>query len=107
MWRAIHYEDDIATARALISHLQRGSGGVSYPPESAGGDGDSPSTSSTNLDAPDSEAAGVAGPRDTTVDQKPGEFVRKKDQEEVLVPATWTVVRRKSKREKKRSAVSL
>ena len=108
MQRAIHYDEDIAIARALIAHLQAGSSGLSYPPEVAGGDSESPSTSSTNLDAPEHEVASVAaGPRDTKMEQIPGEFVRKKDTEEVLVPATWTVVRRKSKREKRRSTVRL
>ena len=107
MLRAIYYEEDIGIARALIAHLQAGSSGLSYPSEVAGGDGESPSTSTTNLDAPEHEAASVASSRNTTVDLKPGEFVRKKNTEEVLVPAKWTVVRRKSKREKKRSAVSL
>ena len=107
MLRAVHYDEDIAIARALISHLQANvSGGSSYY---IGGEGESPSSSTTNLDAPEAAAAGgVVTARDSAVDQKPGEFVRKKDTvEEVLVPAKWTVVRRKSKREKKRSTVSL
>ena len=106
MLRAIHYDEDIAIARALISHLQANvSGTSSY----LGGEGESPSSSTTNLDAPEGAAAGgVVSIRDSAVDQKPGEFVRKKDtEEEVLVPAKWTMVRRRSKREKRRSTVSL
>ena len=118
MLRALHYEEDIAIARALITHLQVNSGGVSYTSDYPGGEGESPSSSSINLDVPEaavstSSAAvatsGTASARDSAVDQKPGEFLRKKDtEEEVLVPAKWrTVVRRKSKREKKRTTVSV
>ena len=106
MLRAVHYDEDIAIAKALISHLQANvSGASSY----LGGEGESPSSSTTNLDAPDGTAAsgGVVSTRDSAVDQKPGEFVRKKDtEEEVLVPAKWTMVRRRSKREKRKSTVS-
>ena len=108
MLRALHYDEDIAIAKALISHLQANiSGASSY----LGGEGESPSSSTTNLDAPEGAAAasgGVVSARDSAIDQKPGEFVRKKDiEEEVLVPAAkWTMVRRRSKREKRKSTVS-
>ena len=107
MLRAVHYDEDITIAKALISHLQANvSGASSY----LGGEGESPSSSTTNLDAPDGTAAagGVVSTRDSAVDQKPGEFIRKKDiEEEVLVPAAkWTMVRRRSKREKRKSTVS-
>lgn len=105
MLRAIHYDEDIAIAKALISHLQANiSGASSYL---LGGEGESPSSSTTNLDVPEGAAAagGVVSTRDSAVDQKPGEFVRKKDTEEVLVPARWTTVRRRSKREKRKSTV--
>ena len=106
MQRAIHYDEDITIAKALISHLQANVTGTSTY---LGGEGESPSSSTTNLDAPEGAAAGgVVTSRDNAVNQKPGEFVRKKDtEEEVLVPAKWTMVRRRSKREKKRSTVSL
>ena len=107
MLRAIHYDEDIAIAKALISHLQANiSGASSYL---LGGEGESPSSSTTNLDVPEGAAAagGAVSTRDSAVDQKPGEFVRKKDTEEVLVPARWTTVRRRSKREKRKSTVSL
>lgn len=113
--KAVHYDEDVVIARALISHLQTNIGWASCSPDYLGNEGDSPSSSSTNLDVPERESAAaggsavvgsVAGTRDSAVDQKPGEFLRKKDTEEVLVPAKWTVVRRKSKREKKRSTVS-
>ena len=110
MSRAVLYDEVIAIAKALIAHLQATRGS---PSDYFSNEGVSPSSSSTNLDGPEHEVAsatvgGVASTRDNAVAQKPGEFLRKKDTEdEVLVPATWTVVRRKSKREKKRSTVSL
>ena len=105
MVRAVHYDEDIAISRDLI-HLQANvSGGASY---CVGVEGESPSSSTTNLDAPEvSAAGGVITTRDNAIDQKPRElvFVRKKDtEEEVLVPAKLTVV---SKRERKRSTVTL
>ena len=114
VWRAVLYDEDIAIAKALIAHLQATTGSsMSYSSDYVGNDGDSPSSSSTNLDPPECGAAtatggGVTSPRDNSVSHKPGEFLRKKDKEdEVLVPTRWTVVRRKSKREKRRSTVSL
>ena len=106
MLQTLHYDEDIAIAKALISHLQAN---VSAASSYLGGEGESPSSSTTNLDASDGTAAsgGVVSTRDSAVDQKPGEFVRKKDtEEEVLVPAKWTMVRRRSKREKRKSTVS-
>ena len=112
MLRAVHYDEDVAIAKALISHLQTYSVSSSNPSDYLGSEGDSPSSSSTNLDAPERESAaassgGVVSKRDSAITQKPGEFLRKKDQEEVLVPTKWTVVRKRSKREKKRSTVSV
>ena len=54
MLRAVHYHEDIVIAKALISSLQANvSGASSY----LSGDGESPSSSTTNLDAPEGAAA--------------------------------------------------
>lgn len=114
MLRAVHYDEEVAIARALIAHLhlQAKTGAAGSSSYYLGKEGESPSSFTTNLDVPEGTgavAAGgvVTGSRYGGDDQKPGEFVRKKKtEEEVLVPATWTMVKRRSKREKRRSAVS-